>query len=49
VQRELLVMLLRRGRHAEASRRHEIVRRRYRRTFGEDPPFDLSELAGADR
>ena len=46
VQRELLALLLRRGRHAEAHRRHEIVRRRYRRTFGEDPPFDLSELAG---
>lgn len=46
IQRELLQMLLRRGRHAEAHRRHEIIRRRYRRTFGEEPPFDLSELAG---
>jgi DNA-binding SARP family transcriptional activator len=46
VQRDLLALLLRRGRHAEAHRRHEIVRRRYRRTFGEEPPFDLSELAG---
>jgi DNA-binding SARP family transcriptional activator len=44
VQRDLLALLLRRGRHAEAQRRHEIVRRRYRRTFGEDPPFDLAEL-----
>jgi DNA-binding SARP family transcriptional activator len=46
VQRDLLALLLRRGRHAEAQRRHEIVRRRYRRTFGEEPPFDLAELSG---
>lgn len=46
VQRDLLGLLLRRGRRAEAARRHEIVRRRYRRTFGEEPPFDLAELSG---
>ena len=44
IQRELLVLLLRRGRHTEAQRRHEVVRRRYRRTFGEDPPFGLAGL-----
>lgn len=46
VQREHLAMLLRRGRHAEAHRRHEIIRRRYRRAFGEDPPFELGQLTG---
>lgn len=45
VQRDLLAILIRRGRHQEAQRRHELVRRRYRRTFGEDPPLSLSELA----
>lgn len=45
VQRDLLALLLRRGKHAEAHRRHEIIRRRYRRAFGEEPPFELSELA----
>jgi DNA-binding SARP family transcriptional activator len=45
VQRDLLAMLFRRGRHAEAHRRHELVRRRYRKTFGEDPPFDLAAVA----
>jgi DNA-binding SARP family transcriptional activator len=45
IQRDLLAMLLRRGRHAEAVRRHDLVRRRYRKMFGEDPPFDLSEVA----
>jgi DNA-binding SARP family transcriptional activator len=44
VQGDLLAMLVRRGRHAEAARRHDIVRRRYRKTFGEDPPFDLAEI-----
>ena len=45
VQRDLLAMLVRRGRHADAARRHEVVRRRYRKTFGDDPPFDLSDVA----
>lgn len=43
--RELLTLLVRRGRRAEAARRHEGIRRRYRRTFGDDPPFDLASLA----
>ena len=46
VQRELLGLLLRRGRHAEAHRRHEIVRRRYKRAFGEEPPFVLADIVG---
>jgi DNA-binding SARP family transcriptional activator len=45
VQRDLLAMLLRRGRHAEAARRHELVRRRYRKAFGEDPDYDLADVA----
>lgn len=44
VQRDLLAILLRRGRHAEAHRRHEIVRRRYKRAFGEEPPFALADI-----
>ena len=44
-QRELLALMLRRGRHADAQRRFEVVRRRYRRAFGEDPDLQLAELA----
>jgi DNA-binding SARP family transcriptional activator len=46
-QRSLLGLMLRRGRHSEALRRYDLVRRRYRRTFGEDPGFALSELVAA--
>jgi DNA-binding SARP family transcriptional activator len=45
IQRDLLAMLLRRGRHAEAARRHELVRRRYRKAFGEDPGYVLADVA----
>jgi DNA-binding SARP family transcriptional activator len=45
-QRDLLALLVARGRHQEAARRFEVVRRRYRRAFGEDPELSLSELAG---
>ncbi len=45
VQRDLLALLLRRGRHAEAARRYETVRRRYRKTFETEPPFDLGDIA----
>jgi hypothetical protein len=41
----MIAMLLRRGRHSEAVRRYELVRRRYRRAFGEEPGFVLAELA----
>ena len=43
-QRELIGLMLRRGRHSEALRRYDLVRRRYRRTFGSEPPFDLADL-----
>ena len=44
-QRQLLTLLLRRGRRSEAARRYEVVARRFRRAFGEEPSFELSELA----
>jgi DNA-binding SARP family transcriptional activator len=48
IQKELLGMMLTRGRHSEAARRLDIVRRRYRRVFGRDLGFGLAELAAAD-
>jgi DNA-binding SARP family transcriptional activator len=44
-QRQLLTLLLRRGRRSEAARRYEVVARRFRRAFGEEPGFELAELA----
>jgi DNA-binding SARP family transcriptional activator len=44
-QRELLGLMLRRGRHSEALRRYELLGRRYRRTFGTEPNFTLADLA----
>ena len=44
-QRQHLTLLLRRGRRSEAARRYEIVCRRFRRAFGEEPSFELAELA----
>jgi DNA-binding SARP family transcriptional activator len=43
-QRDLIALMLSRGRHSEALRRYELVRRRYKRTFGTEPGFTLSEL-----
>jgi len=43
-QRELIALMLRRGRHSEALRRYELVRRRYRRTFACEPEFTLEEV-----
>jgi DNA-binding SARP family transcriptional activator len=43
-QRDLIALMLRRGRHSEALRRYELVRRRFKRTFGSEPGFTLSEL-----
>jgi DNA-binding SARP family transcriptional activator len=43
-QRELIALMLRRGRHSEALRRFELVRRTYKRTFGTELPFSLSQL-----
>jgi DNA-binding SARP family transcriptional activator len=47
VQRDLLALLLRRGRHADAVRRFDVVRHRHRKVFNEDPGFDLAELAAS--
>jgi DNA-binding SARP family transcriptional activator len=44
LQKELLALMLREGRHSEAERRLEIIRRRFRHTFGEEPDLDLSAL-----
>jgi DNA-binding SARP family transcriptional activator len=44
-QRQMLTLLLRRGRRTEATRRYEVVCRRFRRAFGEEPSFELAELA----
>ena len=43
-QRDLLALLVSRGRHQEAARRFEVVRRRYRRAFGEDPELHLADI-----
>ena len=49
-QRQLLTLLLRRGRRSEAARRYEVVARRFRRAFGEDAlASSSSELAAAER
>jgi DNA-binding SARP family transcriptional activator len=45
VHRDLLTMLVRRGRHPEAARRHDLMRRRYVKTFGEEPPFTLADVS----
>jgi DNA-binding SARP family transcriptional activator len=44
VQRDLIAMMLRRGRHSDALRRYELVRRRYRRAFGVEPGFVPADL-----
>ena len=43
-QRELLGTMVRLERHSEALRRYEMLRRRYKRTFGSDPAFTLADL-----
>jgi DNA-binding SARP family transcriptional activator len=43
-QRQLIALMLRLDRHAEAARRYEVFRRRFRRTFDCDPGFTLGEL-----
>ena len=48
-QRELIGSCSGRGRHSEAFRRYELVRRRYRRAFGEEPGFSLGEVAARCR
>lgn len=49
VQRELLTLLLARGRRSEAMRRFDTLRRRTLRTFGEDLDFALSDLGPSTR
>lgn len=44
-QRELLAILVRSGRHSEAARRYQLVRRRHLKAFGEEPGFALSDVA----
>lgn len=41
VHRKLMALLVRRGRHPEAARRDEAMRRRYRSMFGTDPPSEV--------
>lgn len=43
-QRDLLGLMIRRGRHSEALRRYELLGRRYKRTFGTEPSFTLADL-----
>ena len=45
-QRDLIALLLRQGRHAEAQRRYDVLRRRFRRAFGTEPDFVLADVAG---
>ncbi|MDX6728128.1 MAG: hypothetical protein QOK49_2933, partial [Baekduia sp.] len=44
VHRELLTVLLRRGRRSEALRRYEMLRRRMLSTFDETLDFSLAQL-----
>ena len=43
VQEQFVRLLLRRGLHDQAARRLEVVRHRYRRTFGTDPTLRLDD------
>jgi DNA-binding SARP family transcriptional activator len=45
VQRDLIGLMLRRGRHADAARRYDLFRRRFRQAFDQEPGFALAELA----
>jgi DNA-binding SARP family transcriptional activator len=45
VQRLLLLLAIRRGRHSEAKRRYAMLRVRMRRDFGQDLDFTLADLA----
>jgi DNA-binding SARP family transcriptional activator len=47
VQRDLLTVLLRRGRRSEASRRYDALWRRTMRELGQEPGFRLTDLADA--
>jgi DNA-binding SARP family transcriptional activator len=43
-QRDLIALMLRTRRHADAARRYDLVRRRFRRAFGQEPDFTLGDL-----
>lgn len=45
--RDLIALMLQRGRHAEAARRYDVFRHRFRRAFESDLGFSLSELLPA--
>jgi DNA-binding SARP family transcriptional activator len=45
VQRQLIVVYLRQGRHSDASRRYGTFRQRMLDEFGQEPGFSLAELA----
>jgi DNA-binding SARP family transcriptional activator len=47
-QRDLISLMLRMRRHAEAARRYDLVRRTFKRTFGRDPDFTLADLVEPD-
>ncbi len=44
VQQEFLGICVKQGRRSEATRRYELLSRRMRKEFGEDPDFSLSDL-----
>jgi DNA-binding SARP family transcriptional activator len=44
-QRDLIALLLRQRRHADAARRYELARRQFKRAFGREPDFTLADLA----
>ena len=44
-QRDLISLLLRQRRHAEAARRYEVARWQFKRAFGQEPDFTLADLA----
>jgi DNA-binding SARP family transcriptional activator/PAS domain-containing protein len=46
VQRDLIVLHIKRGRRTEAMRRYGELRKRLQREFGEEPDFQLADLAG---
>jgi DNA-binding SARP family transcriptional activator len=43
-QRDVIALMLRRRRHAEAARHYDLVRCQFRRAFGQDPDFALADL-----
>jgi DNA-binding SARP family transcriptional activator len=45
VQQQLIEVLLRRGRRSEAMRHYEALRLRMLRAFGDEPDFDLADIA----